>query len=107
MLREVGEQSDFAVIILAKDDVEVREAADSLKARDNRVFEAGLLMGVVGEDRCFVVSNFAEDYLLSPLARLDRIPFEETAILTDPNACEKAIASVAIFQRCVEKGGLR
>jgi predicted nucleotide-binding protein len=98
-IENAAERFDFAFIILAKDDGRVQETADTLKAHDDRVIEAGLLMSVDEEDQCFVVSELAEDYLPSPLAPLDRIPFQETVVLSDPNARAKAIANVAMFSK--------
>ena len=49
MLEKASKTYDFAVIILARDDVMVREAGDAgtRKARDNCVFEAGLFMAAL------------------------------------------------------------
>jgi predicted nucleotide-binding protein len=54
---ECQHRLDFAVVILARDDVMVRETGDTLKAHDNGVLEAGLFMKVIGRERCFLVSS--------------------------------------------------
>ena len=95
MLESAAEEVDFAVIILVKDDVMVKEGGDTLKARDNCVFEAGLFRGTIGQKRCFLVTSVKESDLPSDLCGIISIPFEEPADLTDRIACAKAIAPVA------------
>jgi hypothetical protein len=95
MLENAADDFDFAVIILAKDDVLVRETDKTLKARDNCVFEAGLFIAAIGRKRCFLVNSVAQSDLPSDLAGIISIPFEEPADLTDRFACGQAIAQVA------------
>jgi predicted nucleotide-binding protein len=57
MLESAAHQYDFAVIILARDDVLTSGAGEVLKARDNCVFEAGLFMSTLGRKRCFLVNS--------------------------------------------------
>jgi hypothetical protein len=91
MLKAATKEYDFALIILAKDDVMVSEAGDKLKARDNCVFEAGLFMGAIGEDRCFLLSSVLERDLPSDLGGIIYLPFTEPPSLEDPEACRRAI----------------
>jgi hypothetical protein len=90
-----AEQFDFAAIILVKDDVKVTEIDDPLCARDTYDFQAGLFMAKVGRERCFLVNSIGNSAMPSHLGGIICIPFEEPADLTDPAACEKAVASVA------------
>ena len=77
MLNEAAKEYDFAVIILAKDDVMLTGAGDTskLKARDNCVFEAGLFMSVIGQERCFLLSSVDPSNLPSDLGGIIFLPF--------------------------------
>ena len=57
MLVNATEDYDFAVIILARDDIISKQAGDTLKARDNCVLEAGLFIAALGRERCFLVNS--------------------------------------------------
>jgi hypothetical protein len=94
MLQNVSTSYDFAVILLAKDDVMVRSTGDALKARDNCVFEAGMFMSSLGRDRCFLVNSVAQTDLPSDLGGIISLPFAEPADLTDREACAKAVRIV-------------
>ena len=95
LLDRAAEQFDFAAIILVKEDVKVTETDDPLGARDTYAFQAGLFMAKLGRERCFLVNNVGNRALSSHLGGIICIPFEEPADLSDPAACEKAVASVA------------
>lgn len=95
MLEGATEQYDFAVIILAKDDVMTGGEGKILKARDNCVFEAGLFMSAIGRKRCFLVNSVSQSDLPSDLNGIISIPFGEPANLQDRFACAQAIAKVA------------
>jgi hypothetical protein len=90
-----AEQFDFAAIILVKDDVKIAEIDDPLCARDTYDFQAGLFMASIGRGRCFLVNSIGDSALPSHLGGIICIPFEEPADLSDPAACEKAIAGAA------------
>jgi hypothetical protein len=95
MLKEAAREYDFAVIILTNDDVMVGKAGETPKARDNCVFEAGLFMGVIGQERCFLLSSVEERNLPSDLGGIIYLPFTEPLNLTDPNACMTQTATAA------------
>lgn len=95
MLEGAVEQYDFAVIILAKDDVVNIATGKTLKARDNCVFEAGLFMSAIGRKRCFLVNSVVQSDLPSDLGGIISVPFEEPSNLTDRLACARAMESVA------------
>jgi predicted nucleotide-binding protein len=105
MLEDSAEQFDFAVVILAEDDVTVRGSGDAL-TRDTNAFEAGLVIATIGRDRCFLVNSVELSHLPSYLGGITSIPFEEPADLTDANECTKAIASIAevLKDRIKQKG---
>jgi Predicted nucleotide-binding protein containing TIR-like domain len=95
MLEGAAGQYDFAVIILAKDDVITGGQGEILKARDNCVFEAGLFMSAIGRKRCFLVNSVSQSDLPSDLNGIISIPFGEPANLQDRFECAQAIAKVA------------
>jgi hypothetical protein len=95
MLEEAAKQYDFAVIILARDDVTIGGSGETLKARDNCVFEAGLFMSAIGRKRCFLVTSVDKEGMPSDLGGIIRIPFDEPSDLVNRAACSKAVEQVA------------
>jgi hypothetical protein len=96
MLMEATREYEFAIVILAKDDVMATNLGDTRKARDNCVFEAGLFMGVIGADRCILLSSVEESDLPSDLRGVIYQPFTEKDLdLTNPEACRRAIVTPA------------
>jgi len=95
MLEGATAMYDFAVIILAKDDVMTVGQGAILKARDNCVFEAGLFMSALGRKRCFLANSVSQKDLPSDLGGVTPISFDEPADLADRSLCAKAIAKVA------------
>jgi hypothetical protein len=93
MLEGAAKEYDFAVIILSRDDVIVKETGDKLKARDNCIFEAGLFMAAIGRKRCFLVNSVSQGDLPSDLGGIIFLPFTEPSNLSDPTACKNAIMS--------------
>jgi hypothetical protein len=95
MLEGAAEGYDFAVIILARDDMMTGGKGETMKARDNCVFEAGLFMSAIGRKRCFLLNSVSQSDLPSDLGGIISIHFEEPVDLLDRSACAEAIASVA------------
>lgn len=95
MLEGTAQQCDFAVIILARDDVLTSGAGEVLKARDNCVFEAGLFMSAIGRKRCFLVNSVEQSDLPSDLGGVISIRFKEPSDLRDRKACTDAIRQAA------------
>jgi hypothetical protein len=95
MLEGAAAKYDFAVVILAKDDVMIGGKGETLKARDNCVFEAGLFMSAIGRKRCFLVNSVGQSDLPSDLNGIISIPFKEPANLGDHLECARAITKVA------------
>jgi predicted nucleotide-binding protein len=50
------EQSDFAILVLAADDVTISRGRKKAAPRDNTVFELGLFMGALSRTRTYVVA---------------------------------------------------
>jgi Predicted nucleotide-binding protein containing TIR-like domain len=95
MLKEAAKEYDFAVIILAQDDVMVTNMGETRKARDNCVFEAGLFTGVIGERRCLLLSSVKASDLPSDLGGIIYLSFKEPADLNDQGECQRAIVTPA------------
>jgi hypothetical protein len=58
LLKKLGEY-DFAVFVLASDDLTMSKEESRPSPRDNVLFESGLFMGVLGRDRVFLVYDEA------------------------------------------------
>jgi hypothetical protein len=96
MLENATREYDFAVIILAQDDVMTKASGEKLKARDNCVFEAGLFMAALGRERCFLVNSVKQEDLPSDLSGIISIPFTEPPNLNEISACTNAITAVSL-----------
>ncbi len=106
MLQSAADRYDFAVILLARDDVIVREAGEAMKARDNCVFEAGIFIAALGRERCFLVNSVDQRDLPSDLGGIISVPFKEPANLRDRQECADAISSAsAILKDKVQRLG--
>jgi len=87
---------DFAAIIFSGADVLAKDAADSMKTRDDCVFEAGLFMASIGRDRCFLVSGVKDkDKLPSDLAGINLVRFTEPDDFTNFGQCQSAMQTPA------------
>ncbi len=49
-------QTDFAVLVLAADDITISRGRQAAAPRDNTIFELGLFMGTLSRDRTYVVA---------------------------------------------------
>lgn len=108
MLEKAAERSDFAVVILTKDDVVYREGGEVAKkqARDNCIFEAGMFMGSLGRDRCFMVSSIEPKDFPVDLTGIIYLHIDEPEKLDNITLCKEAIssASLDIKQAIQERG---
>lgn len=55
-LMAATDQSDFAVLVLAADDVTISRGRRRAAPRDNTIFELGLFMGALSRDRTYIVA---------------------------------------------------
>jgi len=70
------EESDFAVLVLTADDLNISRGVAKLAARDNLLFELGLFIGGLGRNRTFIVYDHTEPpELPSDLAGVTAAPF--------------------------------
>jgi hypothetical protein len=53
-------ESDFAVLVLTTDDLNISRGEAKLVARDNVLFELGLFIGALGRDRTFIVYDHTD-----------------------------------------------
>ena len=95
MLENAAEKHDFAAIILARDDVISKEEGETLKARDNCVFEAGLFVAHLKRERCFLVNSVQQRDLPSDLAGIISLPFIEPKDLSNREACADSVRKVS------------
>lgn len=96
ILEGAAEKYDFAVIVLDATDVDVNMQGDPLKDRDNCLFEAGLFIGAIGRERCFIINSFERPYLPGDLSGIEALHFREPEPdkIRDGMACSDAIRGV-------------
>lgn len=71
------DQFDFAVLVLAPDDMTISKDQLSPSTRDNVLFECGLFMGRLGRDRVFIVYDESIDLKIpSDLAGVTLAPYD-------------------------------
>jgi hypothetical protein len=75
------EEYDFAVFVLAPDDMTESKGETKPSPRDNVIFESGLFMGVLGRDRVFLVYDEAVPLkILSDLAGITLASYDGSLI---------------------------
>ena len=85
---------DFAVLVLAPDDITLSKDELSPSARDNVLFECGLFMGRLGRDRVFIVYDETIKLKIpSDLAGITLAPYEGSRI-------ESTSAEAAVRKAC-------
>jgi hypothetical protein len=78
------EEYDFAVFVLAPDDMTESKGETKPSPRDNVIFESGLFMGVLGRDRVFLVYDEAVPLkILSDLAGITLAGYDGSRIHTE------------------------
>jgi CAP12/Pycsar effector protein, TIR domain len=93
-LEKATQEYDFAVIILTPDDVVFRGGTGDKQqqARDNCIYEAGLFMGAIGRDRCFLVSCVDSNILPVDLQGIIYLPIDPKTDFDDQTQCENAVS---------------
>jgi hypothetical protein len=106
MLEKAKDEFDFAVIILTREDMVVKKAGEEKipQARDNCFYEAGLFMGSLKRDRCFLVSSVND--LPEDLSGITIRRFDPPADLANETECTKAMTKPAarILEYVQKKG---
>jgi hypothetical protein len=95
VLEQLAKKYDYAVVVLAEEDVLVKSPVAELVNRDNCVFEAGLFLGALGRRKCFFLCSVDKNALPSDLDGIIYYRFTEPKIFTDREQCGQAIRSVA------------
>jgi hypothetical protein len=90
MLDIATKEFDFAVIILT------RTLAEEQQVQENCFYEAGLFMGALGRERCFLVSSVKTFDLPENLQAINCFGFDEPAILDDELDCANKIKKPAL-----------
>jgi hypothetical protein len=71
------DQQQFAVFILAPDDLATVRGTEVMLPRDNVLFELGLFMGRLGPERCFVLTPSSPAvHIMSDIAGLNRLVYD-------------------------------
>ncbi|MFJ2543045.1 TIR domain-containing protein [Microbacterium sp. NPDC087589] len=65
-LSKAAHQADFAVLLATPDDMTHKRGRQAPSPRDNVIFELGLLMGVLGRERTFLVADKEDENLQLP-----------------------------------------
>jgi predicted nucleotide-binding protein len=104
-LLSAAQTSDFAVVLLTKDDTVIQGRADKNLIldvpRDNCIFELGLFTGALGLDkdektRCFMVAAVEENALPSDLKGYTYLSFDQPNDLTDWEQCKDAVRPISM-----------
>lgn len=70
-------KADFAILVIAPDDVLIKKGKETLAPRDNVVFEAGFFIGKIGKSRTFLVYDYKKKMdLPSDLAGITLATFD-------------------------------
>jgi hypothetical protein len=93
LMQAAREEFDFAAIILTRDDLGANKGSTKELRQDtlNCFFEAGLFMGALGEERCFLISNVEHENVPSDLQNLDYYNIAQPDNLDDFETCRKSI----------------
>lgn len=89
-LLETRKECEFALFIIAGDDLTTSKAETLLSPRDNVLFESGLLMGELGRDRVFLVCDESAALKIpSDFAGVTLASYNGAGFGTDPAAAVK------------------
>jgi len=99
------EESDFAIFVIAPDDVAIIRGEEHRTARDNVIFELGLFIGKLGRERCFILVPRAQSELHLPSDLLGLTPLTYDAERTDGNLVAAIGPSANKVRRAVERLG--
>jgi hypothetical protein len=99
---------DFALIILTRQDINLREGNDEGERQtfDNWLYETGLFFATLGLERCLVISDAEINEFPINLEGIEYLHLNEPAELADPNQLEKIIDPVisGILHSIIKKG---
>jgi hypothetical protein len=94
-VQETTDRVDFAVIVLTRDTFSADAASETQKSGSLWTFRAGILVGSLGADRCFLIYGGEDRDLPVPMSSMVSMRIEEPENLADKLACNKSIAPAA------------
>lgn len=104
-LFDMMDRTDFAVLVLTADDLRARRGEIEATARDNVVFELGLLMGALGRERtAFVFDRVNAPALPSDLDGINPVTYE---VHSTGNLLASLGAACTALQGSIERAGPR
>lgn len=99
------DRTDFAVFVLAPDDVTVLRDANNRTVRDNVIFELGLFIGRLGSDRCFLIVPRGLDDFHLPSDLLGVTPATYDPDRQDRNLIAALGPACNRIRKAIEKSG--
>ncbi len=95
--RQAVRDYDFAVIILTREDLTLKEGAHDVlrQVRDNCIYELGFLMNELGLSRCFLISGATSDTLPVDIRNIQYTLIQEPPDLQDLGACAEAVRTAS------------
>ena len=106
-LIDVLDDSDFGLFILAPDDVTTLRNRDISTVRDNVIFELGLFVGRLGEERCFIFVPRGDDDLHLPTDLLGLTPGTYDPDRQDGNMVAALGPACNRVRKAISKLGMR
>ncbi|WP_454278790.1 TIR domain-containing protein [Sphingomonas sp. Marseille-Q8236] len=99
--------NDFAIFVLAPDDLTLMRKETVSSVRDNVIFELGLFSGRYGHERCFIVTPRNSDDLHLPTDLLGITPAEYDADRQDKNLVAALGAACNRIRKSIRQLGPR
>lgn len=101
------DEADFAIFIMAPDDVTNMRSQSVSTVRDNVIFELGLFAGRLGHERCFMVVPRGNDDLHLPTDLLGLMPAAYDADRQDQNMVAALGPACNRIRKSMKQLGLR
>ncbi len=99
--------ADFAIFVMAPDDLTAMRKEIVSTVRDNVIFELGLFAGRLGQERCFIVTPRNADDLHLPTDLLGITPAEYDAARQDRNLVAALGAACNRIRKIIRQLGSR
>jgi hypothetical protein len=101
------DENDFAIFVLAPDDLTAMRKEIVSSVRDNVIFELGLFSGRYGHERCFIITPRNSDDLHLPTDLLGITPAEYDADRQDKNLVAALGAACNRIRKSIRQLGVR
>ncbi|KQN27235.1 hypothetical protein ASF00_12885 [Sphingomonas sp. Leaf34] len=99
--------NDFAIFVMAPDDLTAMRKEIVSTVRDNVIFELGLFAGRLGQERCFIITPRNSDDLHLPTDLLGITPAEYDADRQDKNLVAALGAACNRIRKSIKQLGTR